>query len=78
MLTIKCAKCKAKIMKYKKIGSGRVLRCYKERITRVYDGRMERDKLKCQNCGNIIGLLKGSYIEMNSDAFIYSGRKINN
>ncbi|OEG63254.1 hypothetical protein [Halanaerobium congolense] len=38
MLTIKCAKCKTKLFKYEKIGQGKVLRCGKNKITRLYDG----------------------------------------
>ena len=75
MLTIKCAKCKSKIMKYKKIGQGRVLRCWKSKITRVYDGEVEKDKLKCGQCGNIIGDIKDDRVDMESQAFTYTGTK---
>ena len=77
MLTIKCAKCKTKIMKYKKIGGGKVLRCYKKMIKRVYDGVVNEDKLKCENCGNIIGKIKSKHVKMIGKAFTYTGTKIN-
>ncbi len=76
MLTIKCAKCKGKIMKYKKIGKGKVLRCWKNKIARLYDAQIEGDNLICNNCGNIIGEVKENYIKMNSNAFTYTGTKI--
>ncbi|MEJ6949453.1 hypothetical protein [Natronospora cellulosivora (SeqCode)] len=78
MLTIKCAKCKAKIMKYKKIGMGKVLKCWKSRIKRVYDGEVKDENLVCGNCDNIIGELEEGYVKMNSDAFTYTGTKIRN
>ncbi|MFO7814209.1 MAG: hypothetical protein R6V14_00455 [Halanaerobiales bacterium] len=55
MLTIKCSKCKNKLFKYKKIGKGKVLRCWKSKITRIYDTKVENGKLRCGKCGNIIG-----------------------
>ena len=80
MLTIKCAKCKSKIIKYKKIGMGKVLRCWKERITRVYDGKEKDGKLICSQCGNALGHLKennrGKYYKMDKDQFTYTGKKI--
>lgn len=76
MLTIKCAKCKSKLFKYKKIGKGKVLKCYKNRITRVYDGKIKEKKLICSNCNNVVGEEISDYIKMERDAFTYSGRKI--
>ncbi len=76
MLTIKCADCKTKIMKYKKIGKGKVLRCYRDRITRLYDYEVEGDKLKCGNCGKVIGDIDETQVNMNQTAFTFSGHKI--
>lgn len=76
MLTIKCSKCKNKLFKYKKIGKGKVLRCWKSKITRVYDTTVEDKHLKCGNCGNIIGEVSNKKIDMNSSAFTYTGTKI--
>ncbi len=75
MLTIKCADCKTKIMKYKKIGRGKVLRCYRDRITRLYDYQVDGDELKCGNCGNVIGDIEKKQVDMNQHAFTYSGHK---
>lgn len=75
MLVIKCSKCKNKIFKYKKIGKGKVLKCFKDRITRVYDCKIEDANIKCK-CDNVIGIDEGSYYKMNKDNFTYSGKKI--
>ena len=80
ILTIKCAKCKSKIFKYKKIGKGKVLRCWKNRITRVYEGKEKEGKLICGDCSNVLGELeennRGKYYKMISDQFTYTGKKI--
>ena len=64
-------------MKYKKIGKGKVLRCWKSKITRFYDAELKGNELICSNCGNIIGEIKEDHIKMNRDAFTYTGTKIN-
>jgi len=74
MLTIKCSACKAKIFKYKKIGKGRVLNCYKERISKDYSKRKE-NKIKCKKCGKVIGIDQGKRIRMKQSAFTTSGFK---
>ncbi|MBN2412848.1 hypothetical protein JXQ31_14260 [candidate division KSB1 bacterium] len=74
MITIKCAQCKRKIFKYKKIGKGRVLRCYKDRIVRYYPVR-DRQNMQCL-CGQIIGIDEGKWIKMKQNAFEYKGRII--
>ena len=81
MLTIKCAKCKAKIMKYKKIGEGRVLRCWESKINRMYEGKVEDKDLICGECGNIIGEIKENkkgtrFVDMNRESFTFTGTKI--
>ncbi|ERJ12697.1 hypothetical protein [Haloplasma contractile] len=76
MLTIKCAKCKTKIIKYKKIGTGKVLKCFISRIKRYYDGEIKNDHLICGKCGNQIGKLEDEYFKMNQSAFTYTGTKI--
>ena len=73
MLTIKCAKCKKKIMKYNKIGKGKVLRCYISKIKEIYAEKID-DELKCK-CGNIIGIYEGRWIKMKQASFTYTGTK---
>lgn len=74
MLVIKCSKCKTKIMKYKKIGAGHVLRCYKDRISRWYLDYQHGD-IVCQ-CGEIIGCDEGNYFRMKQHSFTCSGKVI--
>ena len=74
MLTIKCARCKSKLFKYHKIGSGQVLKCHKSRIKRVY--QLEKDEqMYCCACGNVIGKDEETYIKMIQAAFTYTGTK---
>ena len=75
MLIIRCAGCKRKLWKYHKVGSGKVLRCHKARITRSYvDLSVAADKVSCL-CGKDIGIDKGNFIKMIEKAFTYSGTK---
>jgi len=74
MLTLKCSKCKTKLFKYKKIGPGRVLRCHKDRITRLYSCSIQNSSLKCF-CGQEIGRDMGSFYKMNPTSFTFSGTK---
>ena len=76
MLTIKCSKCKTKLFKYKKIGEGKVIRCWKSKITRVYETEVKNGKLLCGNCGNVIGEVDDKKVDMISDAFTYTGTKV--
>ncbi|MBD3168179.1 MAG: hypothetical protein GF307_01765 [candidate division Zixibacteria bacterium] len=73
MLTIRCSKCKAKVFKYHKIGKGRVLRCWFDRIRHDYSIR-KGDDVYCQ-CGNLIGVVEGKKVNMKQSAFVYSGTK---
>lgn len=71
MITIKCSKCGSKIIRYNKIGEGRILRCYKDRIVRTYSILDEKD-LTCV-CGQVIGIDRGAYYKMKLNRFDYSG-----
>lgn len=73
MITIKCAKCKAKLFRYLKIGKGQVRHLWTERISEdcsVRDG----NEVKCQ-CGNTIGKDEQKWIKMKRSAFTHTGRK---
>ncbi|TYB30460.1 MAG: hypothetical protein FXF47_09050 [Candidatus Mcinerneyibacterium aminivorans] len=74
MITIKCAKCKNKIIKYHKVGRGKTIRVYYDRIHKDYS-KSDKNKLICDYCGNIIGYKKEKYIKMRDIAFTYSGHK---
>ncbi len=80
MLTIKCARCKTKLFKYKKIGQGKVLRCYEKRIKRIYEAQVTDDQLLCGGCENTVGELveRGGrrHVKMNQMAFTFTGTKI--
>ena len=79
MLIIRCAKCKSKLWKYDKIGQGEVLRCHKARITKWYvEEEMQGDKIVCPVCKQAIGIDKGTFYEMDPNAFLYKGTKRNN
>ena len=74
MLTIKCSGCKRKLLKYKKIGPGKVLRCHKSRISRQFDVVEREDRLFCP-CGRSIATDMGRFYKMHADAFTYTGTK---
>ncbi len=67
MLTIRCAKCKARLFKYRKYGGGRLLRCWKERIVADYTVK-DGDEVKCK-CGNLIGIDMGKMIKMKQSSY---------
>jgi hypothetical protein len=71
MITIKCAECNARIFRYVKIGKGKLIRCYKDRIER--DNSLRRGNEVLCPCGNLIGLDEGRWIKMIPDSFTYSG-----
>jgi hypothetical protein len=74
MLIIKCARCKIKIFRYIKIGSGKLWHCWKDRI--VEDSSIRDGKnIKCK-CGNIIGIDEVKWIKLKQHSIITSGTKI--
>jgi hypothetical protein len=73
MLIVRCAKCKTKLFKYQKIGQGKVLKCFKDRILSL--GFIDKDGLMYCPCTNLIGLDKGSFYQMKQGQFVYSGTK---
>jgi len=76
MLIIKCGACKKKLWRYDKIGQGEVLRCHKDRIKKMFNYRINNHKIQCP-CGKDIGIDKGSFYKMISNAFTYRGTKRN-
>jgi len=75
VIHIRCAKCRAKIMRYNKIGRGRVLKCWTSRIGQLH-GVIEDDVLKCRRCGHAIGTVAQGCIRMKQSAFTYGGRVV--
>jgi hypothetical protein len=76
MLIIHCAACKKKLYRYDKIGPGEVLRCHKDRITKVYHVRIHQQGMRCP-CGREIGIDKGTFFKMIGKAFTSKGTKRN-
>ena len=71
MLIIRCAKCRARIFKYRKIGKGRLLHCWKDRILEDHSIRTG-EEIRCE-CGNLIGIDETNWIKMKQAAFTSSG-----
>ena len=77
MLILRCAACKKKLWRYKKIGPGEVLRCHKERILKEFGNHAAKGhKIYCR-CGKELGIDKGTNYKMIAKAFTYSGTKLN-
>ena len=74
MLTIRCSRCKRRLFQYLKVGTGKVLYCHWERMSKE-DLVREGDRVLCP-CGNLIGVDEGRRIKMRSEAFIHTGRKL--
>ena len=60
-------------MKYQKIGMGKVIKCFKERLI-IYHCQIIEDGLYCV-CGSLIATDKGNYFQMKQGQFSYSGNK---
>ncbi len=71
MLVVKCAKCKKKVFRYRKIGKGKLWRCWKDRIVEDFSNT-DGDKVKCQ-CGNVIGTADALKVKIKQHAITYSG-----
>jgi hypothetical protein len=77
VLVLRCAACRKKIWKYRKVGKGEVLRCHKDRIERDYGNwSLRGQKARC-SCGKDIGIDKGGHYRMITGAFTCSGTKQN-
>ena len=72
MITIKCSKCRRKIFKYIKIGKGRLLHCWKNRIVEDYSVHIEGE-VRCE-CGNLIGIDEHKWIKIYTVRCIITGR----
>jgi hypothetical protein len=62
MITVRCSECGRDIFRYQKIGKGRLLHCWKMRISTdnsIHDGHL----VKCP-CGNVIGRDSGRKINL--------------
>ncbi len=59
-------------MRYRKIGKGKLIRCYKERIVEDYTAK-EGINVLCPRCGNVFGTDEGSFIKVKSNSFTVRG-----
>ena len=71
MLVIRCARCRRKLFRYLKVGTGKVLYCYRDRMSKV-DIVEEGGRVTCP-CGNLIGIDEKKWIKMKQAAFTWSG-----
>jgi len=71
MLTIRCSKCRRKIFKYEKVGKGRLLHCWRNRIIEDHSVR-EGMEVRCV-CGNLVGIDERKWIRLKQRAITYSG-----
>ncbi len=76
MLVLKCAACRRKLWRYRKIGQGEVHRCHKDRIDRVWNMEERDGRVACP-CGKVVGIDRGGYYTMDKKSFTYSGTKTN-
>mgnify|MGYP002738674857 CR=1 FL=1 len=77
MLVIRCAACKTKLYRYLKIGPGKVLRCHKARIKRIFNKPViDADgSVRCPKCGTVFAKDGPKYLTMIRDGFTYTGTK---
>jgi hypothetical protein len=59
------------LLKYVKIGKGRLWHCWKARI--VEDHCLHEGSLVKCSCGTLIGIDEGKWIKLKQHAFTYSG-----
>ncbi len=69
IVIVRCPKCGNKVFKYLKVGRGRLLRCWKNRIISDYSIH-NGEEIRCSRCGNLIGIDEGEYIKMKHHMFI--------
>jgi hypothetical protein len=71
MITIHCAACGRKLFRYQKIGKGRLLHCWKARISSDHTVRAGFD-VYCA-CGQHIGVEEGPWINLHGGSFTVQG-----
>lgn len=76
MLLIRCARCKRKLWKYRKIGPGQLLVCHKDRVSRVWEYTRDGEDLLCV-CGTRVAIDKGDHLKIIGTAITASGERDN-
>lgn len=72
MITVCCSSCGAKLFRYQKIGKGRLLHCWKTRISSDHTTR-EGDDVYCPKCGLHIGVVETQWINMHGGSCTVKG-----
>lgn len=62
VMVIRCPQCNKRVFRYLKVGKGRVIRCYKDRIRE--DRAIRKDGEVSCACGARMGRDEGNYIKM--------------
>ena len=80
MITVHCADCGAKLFRYQKIGKGRLLHCWKTRISSDHTVRREEEDgvgtvvgVYCPRCGRHVGVVEPQWINMHGGTFTVKG-----
>ncbi|HOP67653.1 MAG TPA: hypothetical protein PLM96_08295 [Methanoregulaceae archaeon] len=71
MISIPRASCGRRFLWYQKIGKGKLLHCWKARITRDHTERAG-DQVYCP-CGQHIGVEEGPWINLHNGSFSVKG-----
>ena len=70
ILIVRCSRCRTKIFKYLKVGSGKLWHCWKSKILEDYSVR-ENEKVSCPKCGLVIGFEKKDHIKLIKGRYKY-------
>ncbi len=70
IIIVRCSRCRAKIFRYLKVGSGKLWHCWKNRILDDYSKR-QGDRVLCPKCGSLIGIEKKNYVKLVKGAYRY-------
>ena len=72
MITVSCSSCGSKLFRYQKIGKGRLLHCWKNRISSDHTTR-KGDDVYCPTCGQHIGVVETEWINIHGGSFTVKG-----
>ena len=75
MLTIRCAYCHKKLLKYQKIGEGKLIYCWKDHI--IKNQTIQDQEFIICTCGKIIGKEQKDAIKLRQSSVTITGNTIN-
>ncbi len=73
MITVRCTECRSRLFKYRKVGKGKLLHCWKGRIVKDYTVKKGRN-VYC-TCGSLVGVDEGRWIKLKCSAVFYQGTR---